>query len=38
MASWDELSASVITAGWNFDEIPAELDVPNQLVIDFLSR
>jgi hypothetical protein len=26
IASWNELSDSVIAAGWNFDEPPAELD------------
>jgi hypothetical protein len=26
IASWNELSDSVIAAGWNCDEIPAELD------------
>jgi hypothetical protein len=26
IASWNELSDSVIDTGWNFDETPAELD------------
>jgi hypothetical protein len=26
IASWNELSDSLIAAGWNFDETPAELD------------
>jgi hypothetical protein len=25
-ASWEELSDSVISAAWDFDEVPAELD------------
>jgi hypothetical protein len=26
ITSWNELSDSVITSGWDFDETPAELD------------